>query len=178
MSRLQANDLEIDIYGACSGKSPDEEMARIGEEAFFSRYRFRIAFENSICEDYVTEKFFNALKTSEEYGVVPIVLAGSNHSTFLTSKAFVTIDLGQIEQIAFYLKSFKDKGKFGQIEQFFDWQQKYTVAHGKFVVKPFHDLCQRLWTKSHKENDQVTNIYDSFGKCIEEEEIYRKLSWI
>lgn len=33
-------------------------------------YMFYLAFENSICADYVTEKFFNAMKRD----VIPIVL--------------------------------------------------------------------------------------------------------
>ena len=33
-------------------------------------YKFYFAFENSLCDDYITEKFFNMLK----HNIVPVVL--------------------------------------------------------------------------------------------------------
>ena len=37
---------------------------------------FYLAFENSKCDDYVTEKFFATAKMD----IVPIVMGGSNYS--------------------------------------------------------------------------------------------------
>ncbi len=42
------------------------------EVSLLSEYKFYLAFENSFCEDYVSEKFWNALRRS----VVPIVMGG------------------------------------------------------------------------------------------------------
>ena len=39
-------------------------------------YKFYLAFENSWCNDYVTEKLWRTLKTD----TVPIVLGGANYS--------------------------------------------------------------------------------------------------
>ena len=41
-------------------------------------YKFVLAFENSNCVDYITEKFFNALANS----VVPIVMGARKVSAF------------------------------------------------------------------------------------------------
>ena len=38
-------------------------------------YKFYLAFENSICPDYVTEKFFNTLL----FSTVPIVYGGADY---------------------------------------------------------------------------------------------------
>ena len=63
--------IPVDIYGKCgdypcankSGTFPcDYKVA--------TNYKFYLAFENSICVDYVTEKFFNNLLLP----VVPIVM--------------------------------------------------------------------------------------------------------
>ena len=38
-------------------------------------YKFYLAFENSICRDYVTEKFFKSML----YSTVPIVYGGADY---------------------------------------------------------------------------------------------------
>ena len=38
-------------------------------------YKFYLAFENSLCRDYVTEKFYNPLL----YSTVPIVYSGADY---------------------------------------------------------------------------------------------------
>ena len=68
--------MTVDVYGKCSKnfhKKPDRKScSRANEwecyEMLESNYRFYLSFENSICQDYVTEKFFNILR----YDVIPI----------------------------------------------------------------------------------------------------------
>ncbi|GIY55542.1 alpha-(1,3)-fucosyltransferase 11 [Caerostris extrusa] len=72
--------LPIDSYGKClhnkdlpphllsTDTHNDEELF-----LFISKYKFHIAFENAICDDYITEKFFRALHV----GSIPIY-KGSN----------------------------------------------------------------------------------------------------
>ena len=40
-------------------------------------YKFYLAFENSICRDYVTEKFYNALL----FSTVPVVYGGADYES-------------------------------------------------------------------------------------------------
>lgn len=67
----------IDSYGKCinnknlSSKLIDHyifHLDSIEQLSFIARYKFMIAIENSVCEDYITEKMWRAL----HLGVVPI----------------------------------------------------------------------------------------------------------
>jgi alpha-1,3-fucosyltransferase len=69
--------VSVEIYGKCGIKCASENC----RELLYKKYKFVLAFENSICEDYVSEKFFLPLK----YKVVPIVMGGANYSEFVSN---------------------------------------------------------------------------------------------
>lgn len=74
-----AKHVPVDVYGRRPGSRPipgdDGEAAKLRTIA---RYRFTLAFENSIARDYVTEKFFHPLCA----GSVPVVLGAPNVAEF------------------------------------------------------------------------------------------------
>lgn len=72
-------DLDIDIYGVCGshycpGGRMDECLAKIESD-----YYFYLSFENSLSEDYVTEKLMIAL----DHYAIPIVYGGANYTRFV-----------------------------------------------------------------------------------------------
>jgi hypothetical protein len=68
-------EMPIDSYGKIFCNRPgDMKPGRAGKLAVLSRYKFTLAFENSICRDYVTEKFFDPLIA----GSVPVYLGAPN----------------------------------------------------------------------------------------------------
>lgn len=106
VTKLQ-NYLQVDIYGACgpleclnhiecckgiliSGSSLT--LIRlyfdfILDEMMEHSYKFYLAFENSVCHDYVTEKFYNALF----YKSVPIVYGGANYSAVAPPNSYIDV---------------------------------------------------------------------------------------
>ena len=77
--------IDVDIYGKCgtlkcSRADEDSCWKKVDEEYFFY-----LAFENSICKDYVTEKFFNAMN----HTVVPITLGAANYEELAPKNSFI-----------------------------------------------------------------------------------------
>jgi len=70
----------VDSYGRCLNNRtvPGMDEGRATKLLTIARYRFTLAFENSIAPDYVTEKFYDPLIA----GSVPIVLGAPNVADF------------------------------------------------------------------------------------------------
>lgn len=81
---LDKYNLTVDIFGNCGNlKCPmhNEECHALVE----SDYHFYLAFENSLCEDYVTEKLLTATK----HFAVPIVYGGADYTRWVEFRHFL-----------------------------------------------------------------------------------------
>lgn len=78
-NELERYELAVHMFGLCGGlRCPKDRM----EECYAlveTDYYFYLSFENSLCEDYVTEKLLTAL----EHYAVPVVFGGANYSRFV-----------------------------------------------------------------------------------------------
>uniref|UniRef100_A0A8C8S0L3 Fucosyltransferase n=1 Tax=Pelusios castaneus TaxID=367368 RepID=A0A8C8S0L3_9SAUR len=124
--------IQVDIYGSHHMPLPrDKQLSTL------SQYKFYLAFENAVHEDYITEKLWrNALDS----GAVPVVLGPSreNYERFLPPDAFIHIDdFPTAQGLAQYLQEL-DKD-----------QVRYTPYFWSFH---FCKACQAL---------QVTERYQS-----------------
>ena len=79
------NYMPVDIYGHCGTYKCPEDMDcfhRISDN-----YKFYISFENSLCKDYVTEKFFQAMS----HDILPIVYGGADYSEIAPPKSYINV---------------------------------------------------------------------------------------
>ncbi|CAH0561014.1 unnamed protein product [Brassicogethes aeneus] len=103
--------IKIDSYGAClHNQDFSKEISTIYPLdlynpvflEFISQYKFIIAFENSICEDYITEKLWRPLMV----GSVPIYLGSPSVKAWLPNKksAILVDDFDSAKSLADFIK--------------------------------------------------------------------------
>jgi len=91
----------VDIYGQCGDLKCNKTTQSSCQAMLNSKYKFYLSFENSLCRDYVTEKYFqtNALAT------VAIVLGGANYSRYSPPGTYIDVrDFRSVKHLAQYLK--------------------------------------------------------------------------
>ena len=135
MRRLLVRNLQqfipIDVYGKCQElKCPEEQNCW----AFLGRtYKFYMAFENTLCLDYVTEKAFEAYK----YDLVPVVYAWLNDSTILPPGSYINaLDFKSHKDLADYLRYLDTHEE--EYLKFFEWKRNYQLQ--QFGIR--HVLCE------------------------------------
>ena len=93
--------INVHQYG-CEGKynCPKKEASAC-DRRLKDNYTFYLAFENSICRDYVTEKFWRILHLN----VVPIVLGNASYSDILPPHSYIDVrDFPSPRHLADYIK--------------------------------------------------------------------------
>ncbi|XP_075043566.1 4-galactosyl-N-acetylglucosaminide 3-alpha-L-fucosyltransferase FUT6-like [Mixophyes fleayi] len=109
--------LSIDIYGRQHKTLPRNEHQQI-----LSTYKFYLAFENSVHEDYITEKLWKNAFASD---AVPVVLGPSreNYERFIPKDSFIHVDdFSTAQELATYiLKLDSDDNAY---RQYFNWRSR------------------------------------------------------
>lgn len=169
VKKLQELGIDVHIYGACGTyKCPFSENCK----KIISKYYFYIAFENSLCEDYVTEKTITAF----ESGSVPAVLSGANLTRFLPPNSYLDAqELGPVELAKEMKRLMADKKSYA--EKLY-WRQRYKVAKYTYLTEktghhPFCSVCEAVNTGKviTKRNKEVLDWWHSSqtgdgGSCL------------
>ena len=119
--------IPVDIFGGCGTKSCPGERINSGEcrSLLETDYMFYLAFENSNCNDYVTEKFFVAL----EMDIVPIVMGGANYSAIAPPGSYIDVnDYSSAQELADELKRLSKERE--DYLNFFRWKAETKVLQG------------------------------------------------
>uniref|UniRef100_A0A0N5BSG6 Fucosyltransferase n=1 Tax=Strongyloides papillosus TaxID=174720 RepID=A0A0N5BSG6_STREA len=127
--------IDVDIYGACGNKNCTREN---NCNYVDNEYYFYLAFENSICKDYITEKLWNR---GYNRPIIPIVLKKSIVERYAPPNSFIAVDdFKNPKELASYLKDLiKDKNKY---LSYFAWMKEYKVI---FLDGQNHDIAERPW---------------------------------
>ena len=168
------NYINVDIYGKCSYiYGQDNHCSRSSDcEDIFEPYKFTLAFENGVCTDYITEKFWIALQRNS----VPIVLAKDYYSADVVPPgSFISVqDFPSVKALAKYLL-YLNKNDIAYNE-YFSWKKKFA-SNGIYdsvackVCDALHDEC----LKPKVYYDIFKTFWNEDIDCKKREEILSRL---
>jgi len=104
--------VSVDVYGKCGEMKCEEGALECDKEILARKYEFYLAFENSVCSEYVTEKFMEVVYGQE---IVAVVMSGGGYENFATGSAYMA-DYETPGHLARYLEYLEPGRIFGFVE--------------------------------------------------------------
>lgn len=148
--------IKVDIYGKCGNHQCGSDIEKC--KADISRdYKFYLAFENSICNDYITEKFFYTIK----YDIIPVVRGGNGYDNYVPKSAYINaFDFKSPRKLAQYL-TYLDSNKTAYNE-YFKWK-KYVKFGKRYDY--LCDMCIHLHLEDYIgiEKKTIDNLEDHWS---------------
>ena len=106
-----------------------------------SEYKYYLSFENSLCKDYVTEKFFKILKDD----IIPVTFNGVNMSEIAPPHSHINYnsDSNSPHDFAKHLEHIA--GNDTLYASYFWWRDYYEIRNSRADrAQSFCNLCSRL----------------------------------
>ncbi|XP_055947249.1 glycoprotein 3-alpha-L-fucosyltransferase A-like [Argiope bruennichi] len=152
--------IEVDIYGSCGNKKCPRTLTHKCFRMLDKEYKFYLAFENSNCKDYITEKFFvNGLSRN----IVPIVMGArpEDYARAAPPHSYIHVDdFASPKELAEYL-SILDKNDT-LYNEYFRWK-----GTGEFINTYFWcRMCAMLHAPPyHKSYPDMHKWWSGAGTC-------------
>jgi alpha-1,3-fucosyltransferase len=135
--RQLAKFIAVDIYGGCGPLKCVPPQSRQCDR-LLDDYKFYIAAENSICPDYLTEKFYRALAM----GVVPVVYGGADYSAYAPPNSYIqAADFESPQALAEYLLLLERNPRL--YAKYLDWNKDWEIDQRK-RLNGWCRLCEKL----------------------------------
>ncbi|XP_065158875.1 4-galactosyl-N-acetylglucosaminide 3-alpha-L-fucosyltransferase FUT5-like isoform X2 [Atheta coriaria] len=138
--------IDVDFYGGCGTLECPGHFTKDCPK--LAAYRFYLAFENSNCDEYITEKlWWNAYAKD----AIPIVMGGApsrrNYAQLLPPHSYINVDdFASPRDLAFYLHYLLDAPD--RLAEYFQWRRYFEVRneHGYFQTPSYHycRACEAL----------------------------------
>ncbi|EFA05856.1 alpha-(1,3)-fucosyltransferase C [Tribolium castaneum] len=130
-------EIHVDVYGRCGTLHCEKNNKEGCYDMMERKYKFYLSFENSICEDYVTEKLYNVLQRN----IVPIVYGGADYNTLAPPKSVINVmDFMSVKHLVKHLKYLDSHPE--EYLKFLEWKKDYIVETAS--TQTLCTLCQKL----------------------------------
>ena len=171
--------IKVDTYGNCGGKA----LLRNNNDLrvrLYQKYKFYLAFENSFCTEYVTEKLYQVISDDSLY-VIPIVL-GLDDYDMLPKDAIIDVrDFSSPELLAEHLDHLSNDNE--AFMKYFEWRNKRKCFLNVNDNMGGVTLCDSLWKLYNKPTPNGTSVLsknkldETFGiqNCVAANEFYKGL---
>jgi hypothetical protein len=132
----------IDIVGKCGhinylAKQCKELSSKECRRKLSRKYMFMLAFENSLCEDYITEKFFESLL----FDFVPVVYGAGDYTKWIPKSAYIDVrDFKTVSALVSYLQYLSKNATAYNL--YFSWKRYIVSATPK--PKLLCEMCIKL----------------------------------
>lgn len=132
--------IDLEVFGKCSGRKlcpPASDMSAFDcGEKYLREYKFYIAFENSFCRDYLSEKVWYALYRDQ----IPVIAVDRYTAGLLPPNSFLNVfDFPSLKALTEKMSEIgNDENLFNS---YFNWQRKYTMEQ---FLPYFCMLCTEL----------------------------------
>lgn len=153
------NHIQVDSYGQCLHNKdlppPLRDSTAMEEQGFYqilAQYKFILAFENAICDDYITEKLWRPLKL----GVVPVYYGAPNVREWLPgNRSVIVVDANYPpEKLAEFLKRL-DKDDEEYIA-FLEWKLKHNISNLALI----NELKGRQWGVHDLTQENYIDVFE------------------
>ncbi|XP_026844829.1 glycoprotein 3-alpha-L-fucosyltransferase A-like [Drosophila persimilis] len=160
--------IEVDIYGFCGKLKCDRFNPEKCFKLLENNYKFYLAFENSNCRDYITEKYHqNALNR----GVLPIVMGArpGDYKELAPLNSYIHVDdFASPKELADYLKVLDDDDDL--YNSFFQWK-----GTGEFINT--HFWCRVCAMLHNEEQLREPHFYSDYNHWWRGPGVCSPVSW-
>jgi hypothetical protein len=156
--------IDVDIYGECGNMSCSRSNPELCRKMLERDYKFYLSLENTLCEDYVTAKFFDQMR----YHIIPIVFdLHGHHARMAPPHSYINAaDYQSVRELADYLTLLD--GNDTLYNEYFWWKKHYVVNNNDDGIKrSMCELCRMLHVpnKPGKIYSDMTNWWDIQATC-------------
>ncbi|KAJ8286730.1 hypothetical protein GJAV_G00042650 [Gymnothorax javanicus] len=151
--------IRVDSYGAClhnrdlpASLQDSTSMDDPGFHKILAQYKFILAFENAICDDYITEKLWRPLKL----GVVPVYYGAPNvHAWLPSNRSAVVVDPEEPpERLAQYLRQLDENDE--AYEAYLEWKLRGQVSNPGLLT----EMKNREWGVQDLTQDNYIDVFE------------------
>ena len=163
--------ITVDVVGRCGNIScPLPKDSHTCIKKLSEQYMFYLAFENSHCQDYFTEKVVHPLR----YNMVPITMGRTDYSKHLPPGSYIDVDDYSPKQLADkleHLKKYPD-----EYMKYFQWKKDYEMQQDDRKMG-YCKLCEILHKPNYpyKSNFSVAEYWNPNKLCLNKTEHLAKL---
>lgn len=163
--------ISVDVYGKCGEyECPQSSRHSSCRQYIASTYKFYLAFENSLCYGYITEKLFDTLK----YDIIPVVFGYGNYSYYVPKSAYINaMDFRSPKHLADYMLYVGSNKTL--YNSYFKWKKYIRMDKKKLIGGYLCEMCiklhleQNLGVIEHKrlELNDLRKMFGLFENCLD-----------